>query len=80
MLAASSDYFKALFAHGGETNTSENIVLDSISPNGFKHLLRYMYTHQLEIDVENILDVLETEISFSSGKLWRNVPQSCYGI
>ena len=60
MLAASSDYFKALFAHDGEKNTTENIVLDSISPNGFKHLLTYMYTHQLQIDVENILDILET--------------------
>ena len=59
MLAASSDYFKALFAHEGEKSASENIVLDGISPNGFKHLLTYMYTHELEIDTENILDVLE---------------------
>ena len=59
VLAASSDYFKALFAHDGEKSGSENIVLDGISPNGFKHLLTYMYTHQLEIDVENILDILE---------------------
>ena len=58
-LAASSDYFRALFTHDVEKGTSSRIVLDGISPDGFHNLLQYMYTHELTIDLENILDVLE---------------------
>ncbi len=59
ILAAVSPYFRALFQHNRDTGVTSDTVRLEMSPTGFGLLLQFMYTHELKIDLENILDVLD---------------------
>ncbi|XP_003745980.1 BTB/POZ domain-containing protein 9-like [Galendromus occidentalis] len=61
ILAASCDYFRALFRGGMMESDQEEVELKDVPARGFKAVLKYIYTAQLELksmDVETILEVL----------------------
>ena len=60
VLAASSDYFHAMFAHGMKESNQEVIVLkdESISAAALKIVLDSIYSGDLQVNDENVLDVL----------------------
>ncbi|KRT79578.1 BTB And C-terminal Kelch domain containing protein [Oryctes borbonicus] len=62
VLSACSDYFRAMFNRNMLESQNDTVTLYDISPKGFKLLLNYMYTSQLELTEENIQDVLEVAV------------------
>ena len=60
VLAASSDYFHAMFAHGMKESNQEVIELkdESISTAALKIVLDSIYSGDLQVNDENVLDVL----------------------
>ena len=62
VLAASSDYFHAMFAHGMKESNQEVIELkdESISAAALKIVLDSIYSGDLQVNDENVLDVLVT--------------------
>ena len=60
VLAASSDYFHAMFAHGMKESNQEVIELkdESISAAALKIVLDSIYSGDLPVNDENVLDVL----------------------
>ena len=60
VLAASSDYFHAMFAHGMKESNQEVIELkdESISAAALKIVLDSIYSGDLQVKDENVLDVL----------------------
>ncbi|XP_003745990.1 BTB/POZ domain-containing protein 9-like [Galendromus occidentalis] len=61
ILAASCDYFRALLQGGMMESDQEEVELKDVPARGFKAVLKYIYTAQLELksmDVETILEVL----------------------
>ena len=60
VLAASSDYFHAMFAHGMKESNQEVIELkdESISAAALKIVLDSIYSGDLQVNDENVLDVL----------------------
>ena len=60
VLAASSDYFHAMFAHGMKESNQEVIELkdDSISEAALKIVLDSIYSGDLPVNDENVFDVL----------------------
>ena len=60
VLAASSDYFHAMFAHGMKESNQEVIELkdESISTAALKIVLDSIYSGDLQVNDENIFDVL----------------------
>ena len=60
VLAASSDYFHAMFAHGMKESNQEVIELkdESISAAALKIVLDSIYSGDLQVNDENIFDVL----------------------
>ena len=60
VLAASSDYFHAMFAHGMKESNQEVIELkdESISAVALKIVLDSIYSGDLPVNDENVLDVL----------------------
>ena len=60
VLAASSDYFHAMFAHGMKESNQEVIELKdgSISAAALKIVLDSIYSGDLQVNDENVLDVL----------------------
>lgn len=43
ILAAGSDYFRALFFNGMRESTSSEILLHDLQASAFEHVLRFMY-------------------------------------
>ena len=60
VLAASSDYFHAMFAHGMKESNQEVIELkdESISATALKIVLDSIYSGDLEVNDENVFEVL----------------------
>ena len=60
VLAASSDYFHAMFAHGMKESNQEVIELkdESISAAALKIVLDSIYSGDLQVNDENVFDVL----------------------
>ena len=60
LLAASSDYFDAMFAHGMKESNQEVIELkdESISAAALKIVLDSIYSGDLQVNDENVFDVL----------------------
>ncbi|XP_028968050.1 BTB/POZ domain-containing protein 9-like [Galendromus occidentalis] len=61
ILAASCDYFRALFRGGMMESNLEEVELKDVTARGFNAVLKYIYTARWELksmDVETILEVL----------------------
>ena len=60
VLAASSDYFYAMFTNGMKESNQEMIELkdESITSNALKIILDSIYTEDLHVTEENVFDVL----------------------
>ena len=59
VLAASSDYFHAMFAHGMKESNQEVIELkdESISTDALKIVLDFIYSGDLLVNDETVFDV-----------------------
>nr|CAH8824809.1 unnamed protein product [Trichobilharzia regenti] len=58
VLAASSDYFDAMFSSGMAESAQLEIELKSISPEIMDALLDYVYTGQVRVSMDNVQDLL----------------------
>lgn len=58
-LAATSDYFYALLTNGMMETQKDTVNLKGVTAEGLEPLLNFLYTGDLEIDVENALDILD---------------------
>lgn len=58
VLAACSDYFRAMFTDGMKESTQSEITVTGVSAKGIELMLDYAYTSKIELNSENILDVL----------------------
>jgi len=60
VLAANSDYFRAMFTDGMKESNQEVIELkdESISPDAFKIVMDSIYTGDLRVNEENVIEVL----------------------
>ena len=79
VLAASSNYFYAMFADGMKESSQEVIELkdESISSDVLKILLDSIYTGDLLVDKESVSKFLALQIIFKSRVLFINVVISC---
>ncbi|CAG9819455.1 unnamed protein product [Phaedon cochleariae] len=59
VLAACSDYFRAMFTDNMLEARQNEICLNGISAKGFRQLLEYAYTTHLALNLANVQDVLE---------------------
>ena len=61
ILAASSPYFKAMFATAFDVKDHSKILIQFIIPNCFEIILEFIYTgRRMEITVDNVQSLLET--------------------
>ncbi|KAL7060504.1 hypothetical protein AAHC03_09912 [Spirometra sp. Aus1] len=58
VLAASSDYFDAMFSSGMAESAQLEVELKSVSPDVMEALLDFMYTGQVRVSMENVQDLL----------------------
>ncbi|KAJ6643121.1 Kelch-like protein 26 [Pseudolycoriella hygida] len=58
VLAAVSDYFRAMFTDAMKESTQSEIKILEVSARGMELILNYAYTSKIELDSDNILDVL----------------------
>ncbi|OON21649.1 BTB/POZ domain protein [Opisthorchis viverrini] len=58
VLAATSDYFDAMFSNGMAESAQLEVELKSISPDIMDALLDYVYTGQVRVTMENVQDLL----------------------
>ena len=58
VLAACSDYFRAMFTDPMRERTQPEILLAGVSAAGVKYILDYIYTSRLALSLANVQDVL----------------------
>ncbi|VDL93600.1 unnamed protein product [Schistocephalus solidus] len=58
VLAASSDYFDAMFSSGMAESAQLEVELKSVSPDVMEALLDFMYTGQVRVSMDNVQDLL----------------------
>lgn len=58
VLAACSDYFRAMFTDAMRESRQQEISLNGVTARGIELLLNFAYTSKLELNVANIHDVL----------------------
>ena len=60
VLAANSDYFHVMFAHGMKESNQEVIELkdENISVAAVKKLMHFMYSGEINVNDENVFEVL----------------------
>lgn len=58
LLAASCDYFRCMFAGGLRETQQEEIPIHGVSYMAMKKLLDYIYTSEIELDLECVQEVL----------------------
>ncbi|CAJ1068097.1 kelch-like protein 22 isoform X2 [Xyrichtys novacula] len=58
LLAASCDYFRGMFARGLRESQQEEIPIHGVSYMAMKKILDYIYTSQIELDLECVQEVL----------------------
>ena len=60
VLAACSDYFRAMFTDPMRERTQEEIHLSGVQAQGLELVLDYIYTSKLSLTLANIQTVLDT--------------------
>ncbi|KAM4745150.1 kelch-like protein 22 isoform 2-T3 [Anableps anableps] len=58
LLAASCDYFRCMFAGGLREKQQKEIPIHGISYTAMKKILDYIYTSEIELDLENVQEIL----------------------
>uniref|UniRef100_A0A6G1SFI5 Kelch-like protein diablo n=1 Tax=Aceria tosichella TaxID=561515 RepID=A0A6G1SFI5_9ACAR len=58
VLAASSDYFKAMFAHNSIELDAGKVFLQNIDANAVEAVINYIYTCKIDLNNENIEEIL----------------------
>ncbi|KAM4578954.1 kelch-like protein 22 isoform 2-T2 [Fundulus diaphanus] len=58
LLAASCDYFRCMFAGGLRETQQNEIPIHGVSYTAMKKILDYIYTSEIELDLENVQEVL----------------------
>nr|XP_033796769.1 kelch-like protein 9 isoform X3 [Geotrypetes seraphini]XP_033796770.1 kelch-like protein 9 isoform X3 [Geotrypetes seraphini] len=59
MMASASDYFKAMFTGGMKEEQLSSIRLHGVSKAGLEHVVEFIYTARLAINMENLHDILQ---------------------
>ncbi len=59
MLVSGSPYFRAVFQHDPQAKQKTHMDLPGLTARGLDALLDYMYTSQVIINTDNVIDVLE---------------------
>ncbi|KAJ8918607.1 hypothetical protein NQ315_013113 [Exocentrus adspersus] len=75
VLAACSDYFRAMFTDNMLESRQNEICLNGLTATGFHQLLEYAYTSRLALNIANVQDVLEA----ASHVQMVDVIQACSG-
>nr|CAH7725527.1 unnamed protein product [Callosobruchus chinensis]CAH7747782.1 unnamed protein product [Callosobruchus chinensis] len=60
VLAACSDYFRAMFTDSMLEARQNEICLNGITATGFQQILEYAYTSRIKMNLANVQDVLDT--------------------
>ncbi|XP_047237201.1 kelch-like protein 22 isoform X2 [Girardinichthys multiradiatus] len=58
LLAASCDYFRGMFAGGLREMQQDEIPIQGVSYTAMKKILDYIYTSEIELDLENVQEIL----------------------
>ncbi|XP_036000451.1 kelch-like protein 22 isoform X2 [Fundulus heteroclitus] len=58
LLAASCDYFRGMFAGGLRETQQNEIPIHGVSHTAMNKILDYIYTSEIELDLENVQEVL----------------------
>ncbi|XP_062239965.1 kelch-like protein 22 isoform X2 [Platichthys flesus] len=58
LLAASCDYFRGMFARGLRESQQKEIAIHGVSYMAMKKILDYIYTSEIELDLESVQEVL----------------------
>mmetsp|Transcript_30954 Transcript_30954/g.30428 ORF Transcript_30954/g.30428 Transcript_30954/m.30428 type:complete len:124 (+) Transcript_30954:628-999(+) len=69
MLLCRCSYFQAMFTSEMKEKTQEKIKIESISYQVFLHLLRYLYTDDCDINLENAMELFEAADIFGIDRL-----------
>ncbi|XP_070569479.1 kelch-like protein 13 [Ptychodera flava] len=60
VLAACSDYFKAMFTGGMKESVEREVELKGITAKGLQDVLQFVYEGEIELSMGNIQDILST--------------------
>ncbi|XP_006820312.1 kelch-like protein 36 [Saccoglossus kowalevskii] len=66
LLAASSDYFKAMFKSKMKESREKDIKINAVTEEGFKAYFDFLYCGELDIHSENAQDFISTATFFQS--------------
>lgn len=58
MLAACSDYFKAMFVHDSLEHKQNRVQLHDVSPAAMEAILEFCYTSQISLTIDNVQEIL----------------------
>lgn len=58
ILAASSDYFRAMLSHNSKESKENKVYLNDISVPVLDHILNFCYNHKLDLDIDNVQEIL----------------------
>ena len=72
VLAACSDYFRAMFTDPMRERTQEEIHLSGVQAQGLELVLDYIYTSKLSLTLANIQTVLDTATHLQVLQVSRN--------
>lgn len=64
MLAAGTDYFRALFCGGLRESSEDVVLLRSVASWVLRHLLDFIYSGQLQLSCRNVWDLTEAATQF----------------
>jgi hypothetical protein len=69
LLCAASTYFRAMFSCDLKESRLGKVYIENISPWTMKRLLDYIYTGNIEINLSNVIDLLNSALLFELNKL-----------
>ncbi|KAG8003112.1 Kelch-like protein 26 [Nibea albiflora] len=73
VLAACSDYFRAMFTGGMRESNQDTIELKGLSARGLKHIIDFAYSAEVTLDLDCIQDVLGAAVFLQMVPVWTYV-------